>query len=176
VLTANHVSATTLRAGAELKMPVLEIRKDAGTGPGDWGAAVGKGSEGKRDAKTAVAHPGPKAGPAAGTPKDTSTKAKTVTAGLSGRTYTVKRGDTLSEIAMTQVGSMRFVDQIVAMNKDKLVDPKLIRPGMVLRLPAAGSAETARAAGGKSAPAKSAPTRTSSTTAVAAAMREFKID
>jgi nucleoid-associated protein YgaU len=52
-----------------------------------------------------------------------------------GRTYTVKAGDTLSEIARDQLGSAGAYMKIFELNKDQLSDPDKIKPGQVLRLP-----------------------------------------
>ena len=51
------------------------------------------------------------------------------------RTYTVRRGDTLGEIAQRQLGSARRVQAILAANESTIDDPDDIRVGMVLRLP-----------------------------------------
>ncbi len=51
------------------------------------------------------------------------------------RTYVVQRGDTLSEIAMRRLGSVRRMGEILALNRDILEDADDIRPGMTLKLP-----------------------------------------
>lgn len=51
------------------------------------------------------------------------------------RTYTVKAGDTLSQIAKDHLGSAGTYMKIFELNKDQLADPDKIRPGQVLRLP-----------------------------------------
>jgi nucleoid-associated protein YgaU len=51
------------------------------------------------------------------------------------RTYTVKAGDTLSEIAKEHLGSAGAYMKIFELNKDQLTDPDKIKPGQVLRLP-----------------------------------------
>ncbi|HXE80954.1 MAG TPA: LysM peptidoglycan-binding domain-containing protein [Vicinamibacterales bacterium] len=53
----------------------------------------------------------------------------------SGRTYTVKAGDTLSAIAKEHLGNANAYMQIFELNRDQLSDPDLIKPGQVLRLP-----------------------------------------
>ena len=50
-------------------------------------------------------------------------------------TYTVKVGDTLSEIAQTVMGTTHKTPILIDVNKDVMPDPNLIRPGMVLRFP-----------------------------------------
>jgi len=66
----------------------------------------------------------------------------TSTAGKSGsaaavasKTYTVKSGDTLSQIAKDQLGNAGAYMKIFELNKDVLTDPDKIKPGQVLRLP-----------------------------------------
>ncbi|HXG54087.1 MAG TPA: LysM peptidoglycan-binding domain-containing protein [Vicinamibacterales bacterium] len=57
-------------------------------------------------------------------------------AGTSGsRTYTVKAGDTLSEIAKDQLGSAGAYMKIYEANRDQLSDPDKIKPGQVLKIP-----------------------------------------
>lgn len=51
----------------------------------------------------------------------------------SGKTYTVKKGDTLSEIAMSQLGTMKRANEIVKLNN--LKDAGDIRIGMTLKMP-----------------------------------------
>ena len=63
------------------------------------------------------------------TPQPTPAKA-------SMRTYTVKSGDTLSEIAKRELGSPSKYMEIFNANRDQLTDPNLIKPGQVLKMPA----------------------------------------
>lgn len=51
------------------------------------------------------------------------------------RTYTVKPGDTLSQIAKDRLGNAGAYVRIFELNRDQLDDPDRIRPGQVLRLP-----------------------------------------
>jgi nucleoid-associated protein YgaU len=51
------------------------------------------------------------------------------------KTYTVKSGDTLSQIAKEHLGSANAYMKIFEINKDQLTDPDKIKPGQVLRLP-----------------------------------------
>src|SRR5688572_21047997 len=51
------------------------------------------------------------------------------------KTYTVKAGDTLSNIAKEHLGSAGAYMKIFELNKDQLSDPDKIKPGQVLRLP-----------------------------------------
>ena len=53
----------------------------------------------------------------------------------SAKTYTVKAGDTLSQIAKEHLGSAGAYMKIFDLNKDQLTDPDKIKPGQVLRLP-----------------------------------------
>lgn len=52
-----------------------------------------------------------------------------------GKTYTVKSGDTLSQIAKDHLGHAGAYMKIFELNKDQLTDPDKIKPGQVLRLP-----------------------------------------
>jgi nucleoid-associated protein YgaU len=52
-------------------------------------------------------------------------------------TYTVKAGDTLSKIAKDQLGNANAYMKIFDANKDQLSDPDKIKPGQVLKMPAA---------------------------------------
>ena len=51
------------------------------------------------------------------------------------RTYTVREGDSLSEIAQRLLGSARFYQAIYESNRDVLRSPDDIRAGMVLKIP-----------------------------------------
>src|SRR3954463_5513650 len=53
----------------------------------------------------------------------------------SGRTYTVKSGDTLSKIAREHLGDANAYMRIFDANKDQLHDPDKIKPGQVLKIP-----------------------------------------
>jgi nucleoid-associated protein YgaU len=55
--------------------------------------------------------------------------------GTSGKTYTVKAGDTLSNIAREHLGDGNAYMKIFNANKDQLTDPDKIKPGQVLKLP-----------------------------------------
>jgi|SRR5687767_15341182 len=63
----------------------------------------------------------------------TGTGAKT--AGTSGRSYTVKSGDTLSAIAKQHLGDANAYMKIYEANRDQLSDPDKIKPGQVLKIP-----------------------------------------
>ena len=52
-------------------------------------------------------------------------------------TYTVKPGDTLSKIAKEHLGNASNYMAIFEANKDQLTDPDKIKPGQVLKIPAA---------------------------------------
>ena len=52
-------------------------------------------------------------------------------------TYTVKAGDTLSSIAKTHLGNANAYPKIFEANRDQLSDPDKIKPGQVLKIPAA---------------------------------------
>jgi nucleoid-associated protein YgaU len=70
-------------------------------------------------------------GPGAGAPK----AAAPAPAPAAAKTYTVKAGDTLSQIAKEHLGSAGAYMKIFELNKDVLADPDKIKPGQVLRLP-----------------------------------------
>jgi len=52
-------------------------------------------------------------------------------------TYTVKAGDTLSSIARERLGNANAYPKIFEANRDQLADPDKIKPGQVLKIPAA---------------------------------------
>jgi nucleoid-associated protein YgaU len=52
-----------------------------------------------------------------------------------GKTYTVKAGDTLSQIAKDHLGNANAYMDIFNANKDQLSDPDKIKPGQVLKMP-----------------------------------------
>lgn len=52
-----------------------------------------------------------------------------------GRTYTVKPGDTLSKIAKEFLGDANAYTDIFQANRDQLTDPDKIKPGQVLKIP-----------------------------------------
>jgi nucleoid-associated protein YgaU len=52
------------------------------------------------------------------------------------KTYTVKKGDTLSAIAREYLGDAKEYMRIFDANKDQLTDPDKIMPGQVLKIPA----------------------------------------
>ncbi len=74
-------------------------------------------------------------GPKAPQPPAGATVPKSTAAATAGKTYTVKAGDTLSQIAKDQLGSAGAYMKIFELNKDVLTDPDKIKPGQVLRLP-----------------------------------------
>ena len=53
------------------------------------------------------------------------------------KTYTVKSGDTLSKISKQFYGDANSYMRIFDANKDQLKDPNVIKPGQVLKIPAA---------------------------------------
>jgi nucleoid-associated protein YgaU len=59
------------------------------------------------------------------------------TAGTAAQTYTVKPGDTLSKIAKEHLGNANAYMAIFEANRDQLDDPDKIKPGQVLKIPAA---------------------------------------
>ena len=61
----------------------------------------------------------------------------TAAATASVQTYTVEKGDTLSEIAKKFYGKSSEYRRVFEANRDQLSDPDKIRPGQVLKIPAA---------------------------------------
>jgi nucleoid-associated protein YgaU len=57
--------------------------------------------------------------------------------GTAAQTYTVKAGDTLSKIAKEHLGNANAYMAIFEANRDQLSDPDKIKPGQVLKIPAA---------------------------------------
>jgi nucleoid-associated protein YgaU len=64
-------------------------------------------------------------------------QARPQAAAPAGKTYTVKAGDTLSKIAKEELGSANAYMKIFEANRDLLTDPDKIKPGQVLKIPAA---------------------------------------
>jgi nucleoid-associated protein YgaU len=67
--------------------------------------------------------------------KDIVADIKANPAAASAATYTVKAGDTLSQIAKDKLGSASAYMEIFNANKDVLTDPDKIKPGQVLKIP-----------------------------------------
>lgn len=55
------------------------------------------------------------------------------------KTYTVKKGDTLSKISREFLGDAKEYMRIFDANRDQLDDPDQIQPGQVLKIPAMDS-------------------------------------
>jgi nucleoid-associated protein YgaU len=55
----------------------------------------------------------------------------------SARTYTVRKGDSLSKIAKREYGDAQQWHKIFEANRDTIKDPDLIYPGQVFRIPEA---------------------------------------
>lgn len=60
--------------------------------------------------------------------------------------YTVQKGDTLSKIAKKQLGSSKYVDAILELNKDTIKDASKIKVGMTIKLPLVGTLADAKPA------------------------------
>jgi nucleoid-associated protein YgaU len=54
---------------------------------------------------------------------------------VGGRSYTVKKGDSLSKIAKREYGDAQQWHRIYEANRDTIANPELIYPGQVLQLP-----------------------------------------
>jgi nucleoid-associated protein YgaU len=61
----------------------------------------------------------------------------TASSPAAGRTYTVKKGDSLSKIAKREYGDAQQWHRIFEANRDTIKDADLIYPGQVIRLPEA---------------------------------------
>jgi nucleoid-associated protein YgaU len=59
------------------------------------------------------------------------------TAPAGSRSYTVKKGDSLSKIAKREYGDAQQWHRIYEANRDSISNPDLIQPGQVLQLPSA---------------------------------------
>ena len=75
--------------------------------------------------------------PSLAKPKPTDAKRVLSLGGV--RSYMVMPGDTLSEISSKKLGTATRWREILALNRDKLPNEFALRPGMVLKLPAAVS-------------------------------------
>jgi nucleoid-associated protein YgaU len=64
-------------------------------------------------------------------------EAPAAAAPAAGTTYTVKAGDTLSKIAQQLLGNASAYQAIFEANRDQLTDPDKIKPGQILKIPAA---------------------------------------
>jgi LysM repeat protein len=65
-------------------------------------------------------------------------------------TYRVRRGDSLWSIATRELGSGYRWRSIVALNQDRLPNPRLIQPGMTLEMPTSGAARSIKVRPGDS--------------------------
>jgi nucleoid-associated protein YgaU len=63
------------------------------------------------------------------------TAGTSTTAGASGRTHKVQKGETLSHIAQKYYGKASEYPKLFEANRDQLKDPDKIREGMTLRIP-----------------------------------------
>src|SRR4051794_14006500 len=68
-------------------------------------------------------------------PQPQAAQAASANASMSGRTYTVQPGDTLSKIAKEFYGNANDYNQIFAANRDKLESPDKIQAGQELVIP-----------------------------------------
>ncbi|MBI1382812.1 MAG: LysM peptidoglycan-binding domain-containing protein [Planctomycetaceae bacterium] len=81
---------------------------------------------------------------------------------VEGSTYTVQRGDTLSEISQRILGTSKRIDDIVALNPG--LNPNNVPAGRVLRMPAPQSTAAPTAAVARNAPAASPSSGTATQT------------
>ena len=104
--------------GGGRKADFSNVSSHADTVPGNRGGGGGTGS--KADFSNVQGH----------------TDTVPGSGGGGGRTYTVRKGDTLSAIAQRQYGKASRWPVIFKANRDQLDNPDLIQPGQVLKLPA----------------------------------------
>jgi nucleoid-associated protein YgaU len=69
-----------------------------------------------------------------GIDKDTRT-GSTTAPDITGHTYVVRVGDTLSTIAEKMLGDSGAARDLFNANRDQLDDPNALRPGQVLKIP-----------------------------------------
>jgi nucleoid-associated protein YgaU len=68
--------------------------------------------------------------------RDNDTEAGSAsTPDITGHTYVVRVGDTLSKIAEKMLGESGAAQDIFNANRDQLSDPNALRPGQVLKIP-----------------------------------------
>lgn len=66
---------------------------------------------------------------------DVNTKTSPAQPTSSGRSYTIKSGDSLSKIAKQFYGNASEWDKIYKANQDKIKDPNMIHPGQQIIIP-----------------------------------------
>lgn len=127
--------ANTLRVGASIRIPSSSAsggRTSPVPGAREKPSATRKAPE--RTPVTALASASGSAGPGGAVAKKPPTKDPKAKA--SSRTYTVKSGDTLSQIAQKMLGSSQRYDDIIEANASTLGDEDTLEVGMVLTIPA----------------------------------------
>jgi nucleoid-associated protein YgaU len=138
-------TGSAANASREQQIAVAE-RVQAGQGWGAWpacaaklglsGGAVAPQSASVARTPTAAKGPAAKAPARKAVPKAAAPAARHVAAvPVSGKTYTVQSGDTLSKIA-AQLGVAGGWQQLADANTATISNPNLVFPGQVLRLPA----------------------------------------
>ncbi len=115
----------TLRLGVKIKLPAAEKI-------GIKSAKAMPKADAKQEAKPEV-KPSKTTVPEIRPSKPGDTRLADNKPASSGKTYTVKKGDTLSEISMKELGTMKRASEIVKLNN--LKDAGDIRIGMTLKMP-----------------------------------------
>jgi nucleoid-associated protein YgaU len=134
----DRIKNDQVRVGVRLRVPdnrslgLPEVRSTPSTP--ERAAQTPRSASGGTPARTPTPAPnreqaGERAGERAGTKPPVSS-----TPAASGRTYTVKKGDSLGTIAQRELGTMKRASEIVTLNK--LKDANAIYVGQTLRLPA----------------------------------------
>ncbi|MFT3685807.1 MAG: LysM domain-containing protein [Phycisphaerales bacterium] len=124
---AKRLSANgSVREGVTLRVPPKDVLLGA--------AVLASGNTGRSDI-AATDNTKTKASDKSKTDKTNPTAEKTVATNKGGpRTYTIKKGDTLSTIASKELGSAKRWEMLVAANPH--LDENSLRPGMTIKIPA----------------------------------------
>lgn len=94
-----------------------------------------KKSGAKPDFSDASSNSGSSSSPAADFSDVTSGESTSASTSSTGKTYTVKSGDSLSRIAKAHYGDASQWKRIFEANKDKIKNPDLIHPGQEFTIP-----------------------------------------
>ncbi len=114
---------------------ILVLGNIAGVGKVDDRLTVGRAASTSSFANVRAGSSSTAPAPKAGGVQDVGHASAGGNGGWTSKTYTVKKGDTLSEIAQEQLGKASRYQEIFEMNRPMLKDPDKIYPGQVLRLP-----------------------------------------
>lgn len=109
--------------------------------PGAKPSGTPAGGNGKPDFSNVRSSVSSTEAPAAGRPDFSNVQSSVSSTEdvMGGSQYTVQKGDTLSHIAKAHYGKASQWSRIFEANRDQLDDPDRIKPGQVLKIPAAPS-------------------------------------